>query len=393
MAGVIAFAATLFGTVPPASANAECTAPLVSTTSENIDVFAVTHAITKAREELGADVYVRIYDESPAIKGSFFDGIGGEPLWWKEMYSTCDNWRQPDPLRKDEYVMDPNLVVLVIGTDTSTVSIGYGDDFREYAELINDLALTKVKPLVKEGKLTAAVELALQKFPRNDENDTYFPVGGIVALAFLGALVVVLGITYARLTYKDAYSARRPPTVTYTPPPAPFDGTSRIAAVREALSHLESDWLSYEMDLEAYYLTKPLLRDMNDPVIHEYHHLMSELRDTEASLGRNSREQDVVRAEKLVDKTLSAWNAADLHAIKEGTGTLSAVERAALRKMHAMISQLMSSGTPEAMYDVLVSAIRKESAKLVRTAVSWAAVANIPALKEHAKIQQLLPKS
>lgn len=40
------------------------------------------------------------------------------------------------------------------------------------------------------------------------------------------------------------------------------DRARRISGVHDALAQLDAEWLAYERDLEAYYLTKPVLRDL-----------------------------------------------------------------------------------------------------------------------------------
>lgn len=60
---------------------------------------------------------------------------------------------------------------------------------------------------------------------------------------------------------------------------------ARIAGVQAALAQLDAEWLSYEMDLDAYYLTKPLLRDPAVAQTAAYRSALYELRALAEDLG------------------------------------------------------------------------------------------------------------
>ena len=44
----------------------------------------------------------------------------------------------------------------------------------------------------------------------------------------------------------------------------------QIADIHAAINELDAEWLDYQLDLEAWFITKPQLRNLNDPVIKAY---------------------------------------------------------------------------------------------------------------------------
>lgn len=64
------------------------------------------------------------------------------------------------------------------------------------------------------------------------------------------------------------------------------DRARRISGVHDAVAQLDAEWLAYEQDLEAYYLTKPVLRDLGVAETAAYRSALYDLRNLAEMLGR-----------------------------------------------------------------------------------------------------------
>ena len=155
----------------------------------------------------------------------------------------------------------------------------------------------------------------------------------------------------------------------------------RIAEVRAALAQLDAEWLAYEQDLEAYYLTKPVLRDLNVPETAAYRTALYHLREQAEALTDSATARDITAAEDAAEVALLAWGAANDHAAARGISDRSPTERAALRRLHALVSQLSDPSTPKPMWTSITDAISREMARLTTVPTSWKHVLNLPALE------------
>lgn len=159
--------------------------------------------------------------------------------------------------------------------------------------------------------------------------------------------------------------------------------TKRIAEVRAALSQLDAEWLAYEQDLEAYYLTKPVLRDLNVPETAAYRAGLYDLREQTEALTDSATDRQITAAEHAAEAALLAWGTANDHAASVGVTDRSPTERAALRRLHALVSQLAHPSTPKPMWTSLTEAITREMAKLTTVPSSWNHLLRLPALEHH----------
>ena len=155
---------------------------------------------------------------------------------------------------------------------------------------------------------------------------------------------------------------------------------SRIAAVQMAVSRLDSEWLEYEQDLQAYYLTKPLLRDAAVPKTSEYQNALFVLRDLADALTPASDEHQIRAAENAAETALLAWGAANDYAARIGISDRSLTERVALRRLHTLVGQLTDPGTPKEMWPTITAAISREMRKLTTVATSWEHINRLPAV-------------
>lgn len=157
---------------------------------------------------------------------------------------------------------------------------------------------------------------------------------------------------------------------------------ARVAGVQAALAQLDAEWLSYEMDLDAYYLTKPLLRDPAVAQTAAYRSALYELRTLAERLGKSSTDAELNEAEQAAEAALMAWGEANDHALAIGLSDRSPTERAALRRLHALTAQLADPSTPKPMWSSLIGAITREMSKLTTVPASWDHLSRVPALEQ-----------
>ncbi|BEL41767.1 hypothetical protein [Mycobacteroides abscessus] len=161
----------------------------------------------------------------------------------------------------------------------------------------------------------------------------------------------------------------------------PERNKKRIAEVRSALAQLDAEWLAYEQDLEAYYLTKPVLRDLNIPETAAYRAALYDLREQAETLTDSPSAREITAAEHAAEAALLAWGAANDHAAAIGVSDRSLTERAALRRLHALVSQLAHPSTPKPMWTSITDAITREMTKLTTVPTSWNHLLRLPELE------------
>lgn len=122
-----------------------------------------------------------------------------------------------------------------------------------------------------------------------------------------------------------APTAVRPGVATITPD-AP-DKARRIAQVRDAVAELDAEWLDYQLDLHAWFLSKPQLRNLTDPIIKAYRDAEADLRDRAAALTEHSTGTQITAAETAARTALKAWGTANSHALAIGVSTSAPPKR------------------------------------------------------------------
>lgn len=106
----------LLSMAPAAHADDKCSALVLDTTTARVlDVERVTEAVKRARNDTGADIYVRAMQETP---------YGDSGVWWRKTYPTCPSW-----VHTDGEHPRANVLVIQFGLDR-TSSINYGDNFK-----------------------------------------------------------------------------------------------------------------------------------------------------------------------------------------------------------------------------------------------------------------------
>lgn len=186
-----------------------------------------------------------------------------------------------------------------------------------------------------------------------------------------------------------------------TPPPratpaeapadAPDERLCRIAQVHNAIKELDAEWLDYQLDLEAWFLTRPQLRNLNDPVIKKYRDADADLRDRADNLTPNSTDKQITAAEDAARSALKAWGDANRHALAIGVSNPSPSEDAALHTLHGLVGQLNDRATPKAMWPQLISAITRTMKKLTTVPFTLADIAKLPVIESESRLRVLAP--
>jgi len=179
----------------------------------------------------------------------------------------------------------------------------------------------------------------------------------------------------------------RPHAATTTPDAA--DKARRIAHVRDAVAELDAEWLDYQLDLDAWFLSKPQLRNLNDPIVKKYREAETDLRDLAAALTDNSTDTQIAAAETAARTALKAWGTANSHALQIGVSTLSPSEEAALHTLHGLVGQLNDRATPKAMWPQLITAITRTMDKLTTVPFALADIATLPVIESESRLRAI----
>ncbi|MBE5477782.1 hypothetical protein E3G68_005115 [Mycobacteroides abscessus] len=166
-----------------------------------------------------------------------------------------------------------------------------------------------------------------------------------------------------------------------------------IADVHAAITELDTEWLDYQLDMHAWFLTKPQLRNLNDPIIKAYREAEAELRDRAEELTDTSTDEQIVAARDAARRALKAWGTANRHALKIGVQNLSPSEEAALGTLHGLVGQLNDRATPKEMWPQLIKAITRAMAKLVTVPCTLADIAKLPVIESESRLRAIEERS
>lgn len=381
------FAPALAG-ADPSTPSARCTERFVDAAGalDKSRIHDLTSRIDDVAARAGADIYIRVipsapYEYSVIAEANMFNSSSAR--WWDATLEECPNWtKERDGIRSEA----DNLFAVFLGADDGYVSVGHGSRFS--SREVNEAVYTAIKPALTENGVEAAVEATLGSFQVPDEGSPFVALKWVaIGLAVLGFLALATWVNM-RGSKPEQHPVARPSPAHYADEPDPEVVSADWA--REALTQLDDEWLKYEMDTEAYCLTKPILRDHTDPIVLKYHDTLYSLREAVSRLNGAPGTVDAARANALADSALSAWDAANHHALNVGVSTLSPVERAALRRLHGMVSQLTNNATPRAMVSTIIARMKDEIEKLDRTPVPWSSVESLPAIHDRAELLALV---
>lgn len=165
----------------------------------------------------------------------------------------------------------------------------------------------------------------------------------------------------------------------------------RIAEVRAALAELDQEWLEYELDLRAWFLTKPQLRNNNDPAVTAYRDAYVTLRNRAAELTDSATEDQIDDAQRAARTALKTWHDANTLALQRGVNDLSPSEEAALTRLYGLVSQLNDRSTPKAMWPNLITAITRTMDKLTTVPFTLDYIAGLPVIEAESRLRELAP--
>lgn len=169
------------------------------------------------------------------------------------------------------------------------------------------------------------------------------------------------------------------------------DRHRRIADIHAAINELDAEWLDYQLDLDAWFLTKPQLRNLNDPVIKAYRDAHAALRDHADNLTNHSTDTQITAAEDAARTALKAWGTANHHALSIGVSALTPSEEAALHTLHGLVAQLNDRATPKAMWPNLITAITRTMNKLTTVPFTLRDIAKLPVIEAESRLRELAP--
>lgn len=180
------------------------------------------------------------------------------------------------------------------------------------------------------------------------------------------------------------------PTPTFDPdPPEDGDRARRISEIHEALKRLDWEWAQYEMDWDEYSLKKPLLHTADVPQTQAYNDALFEFRDLANALTPASTEEQITTAEEMGERALLAWDIANKHAEEVGLNQYSLLEARALRQLNALVNQLASPSTPEAMWPALIDKIDTHLKQLKKVNISWKTINALPEIEAGPRLKAI----
>lgn len=175
--------------------------------------------------------------------------------------------------------------------------------------------------------------------------------------------------------------------------PVPATTTVCAADVRHALDDLLAEWATYRLDVEAWYLTKPLLHDVTGTVetTVAYETALQDLADAVEDLYDGSTHDEIVAASALADRAWSAWHDANDYAARVGLGDRTPTERAALQRLSKLVTRLTRSAADDPELPAIKRDIQTCLDKITTVAVSWTDIAALPAVERAELLRQLTP--
>lgn len=169
----------------------------------------------------------------------------------------------------------------------------------------------------------------------------------------------------------------------------PADRRRAIADVHAAITELDTEWLEYQLDTHAWFLARPQLRNLNDPIIKAYREAEAELRDRAEELTDTSTDEQITAAQDAARRALKAWGTANSHALKIGVRNLSPSEEAALGTLYGLVGQLNDRATPKEMWPQLINTITRTMAKLTTVPCTLADIAKLPVIESESRLRAI----
>lgn len=164
-----------------------------------------------------------------------------------------------------------------------------------------------------------------------------------------------------------------------------------VADIVAALDDLQAEWAAYQLDTEAWYLTKPLLHDTTGTVATTvaYEKAMRDLVAAVDDLPAGAPQERLDAAARLADVAWQAWHAAEEYAARVGLGDRSPTERAALKRLGKLVDRLTRSSAADPELAMVKAQIQSCLDKITTVSVSWGDIAGLPAIEASGILRQL----
>lgn len=161
--------------------------------------------------------------------------------------------------------------------------------------------------------------------------------------------------------------------------------------VRQAVDDLLAEWGKYRLDIEAWYVTKPLLHDTTGTVATTvaYERAMDALIAAADDLPGDASQARIDEAVQLADAAWAAWHAADEYAAEAGLGDRSPSERAALQRLGRLVERLTRSAANDPELPMIKRSIQDCLDRISTVKVSWADIATLPAIEAAGLLPQI----
>lgn len=171
------------------------------------------------------------------------------------------------------------------------------------------------------------------------------------------------------------------------------DTSAGVADVRQALQDLLVEWGAYKLDIEAWYITKPLLHDTTGTVAATaaYETAMSDLVEAVDGLHNAALQAEINDAVLLADAAWSAWHEANEYAATAGLGDRTPTERAALQRLGKLVARITHSAADDPELSMIKRDIQSCLDKITTVSVGWADIAALPAVERAGTLPQLTP--
>lgn len=165
------------------------------------------------------------------------------------------------------------------------------------------------------------------------------------------------------------------------------------ADVRRTLDDLLAEWAAYRLDVEAWYLTKPVLHDVTGTVetTVAYETALQDLIAAVENLHSTSTDAQVSAASALADRAWQAWHDANDYAARVGLGDRTPTERAALQRLSKLVTRLTHSAADDPELSAIKRDIQTCLDKVTTVAVGWNDIAALPAVERAQLLPQLTP--
>lgn len=164
-----------------------------------------------------------------------------------------------------------------------------------------------------------------------------------------------------------------------------------VADARQAVDDLLAEWGKYQLDIEAWYVTKPLLHDTTGTVATTvaYERAMRTLIAVVDELPDDAPQNRIDAALKLADAAWEAWHAADEYAAETGLGDRSPSERAALQRLGRLVERLTRSSAADPELPMIKRSIQDCLDRITTVSASWADIATLPAIEAAGVLPQI----